>query len=212
MQRALLRLEAALTDQAGEPPTKVVREAQEVELPEFLAESRAATLWGAGQLLILRRVDLYPAGPAQGPGRVSGPPRAPGLGGAPGRRPEGQGRGETCGVGAAGQRGGGPGLLPPAGRRALPVADPGGPAPGEEPDPGGGPAPGGDGGRQSGGIEPGVGKTDPLRRAGGHPHPRPGDAVGQPQPHLQHLCPGGRPGGARLPPAPGVPGSPAGSG
>ena len=63
MQRALLRLEAALTDRAGEPPTKVTREAQEVELPEFLAESRAATLWGAGQLLILRRVDLYP--PAQ---------------------------------------------------------------------------------------------------------------------------------------------------
>jgi DNA polymerase III subunit delta len=61
MQRALARLEAALTEKAGEPPTKVAREAQEVELPEFLAESRAATLWGAGQLLILRRVDLYRA-------------------------------------------------------------------------------------------------------------------------------------------------------
>ena len=61
MQRALLRLEASLTDQAGEPPSKVVRDAQEVELPEFLAESRAATLWGPGQLLILRRVDTYPA-------------------------------------------------------------------------------------------------------------------------------------------------------
>ena len=46
--RALARLEAALTDRAGEPPTKVVREAQEVELAEFLAESRAATLWGPG--------------------------------------------------------------------------------------------------------------------------------------------------------------------
>jgi DNA polymerase-3 subunit delta len=61
MHRALLRLEAGLTDQAGEPPTKVVREAQEVGLAEFLAESRAATLWGPGQLLILRRVDQYPA-------------------------------------------------------------------------------------------------------------------------------------------------------
>jgi len=60
MHRALERLEAALTDQAGEPPSKVVREAQEVELAEFLAESRAATLWGPGQLLILRRVDQYP--------------------------------------------------------------------------------------------------------------------------------------------------------
>ncbi|MDO9531481.1 MAG: DNA polymerase III subunit delta [Deltaproteobacteria bacterium] len=61
MQRALLRLEASLTDQAGELPSKVVRDAQEVELPEFLSESRAATLWGPGQLLILRRVDTYPA-------------------------------------------------------------------------------------------------------------------------------------------------------
>jgi len=61
MQRALLRLEAALTDQAGERPGKVVRDAQEVELAEFLAESRAGTLWGPGQLLILRRVDTYPA-------------------------------------------------------------------------------------------------------------------------------------------------------
>ena len=33
MNRALPRLEAALTDRAGEPPSKVVREAQEVELP-----------------------------------------------------------------------------------------------------------------------------------------------------------------------------------
>jgi DNA polymerase-3 subunit delta len=61
MLRALARLEASLTEKAGEPPTKVVRESQEVELPEFLAESRAATLWGPGQLLILRRVDAYPA-------------------------------------------------------------------------------------------------------------------------------------------------------
>ena len=61
MNRALARLEAALTDQAGEPPTKVVREAQEMALSDFLAETRAATLWGPGQLLILRRVDAYPA-------------------------------------------------------------------------------------------------------------------------------------------------------
>jgi DNA polymerase-3 subunit delta len=61
MLRALARLEAALTEQAGEPPVKVVRESQEVELPEFLAESRVAPLWGPGQLLILRGVESYPA-------------------------------------------------------------------------------------------------------------------------------------------------------
>jgi DNA polymerase-3 subunit delta len=60
MLRALARLEASLTEQAGEPPVKVVRESQEVGLSEFLAEARVATLWGPGQLLILRRVDLYP--------------------------------------------------------------------------------------------------------------------------------------------------------
>ena len=60
MHRALARLEAALTEKAGEPPTKVVREAQEVGLAEFLAASREATLWGPGQLLILRRADFYP--------------------------------------------------------------------------------------------------------------------------------------------------------
>lgn len=61
MHRALRRLEAAITKLAGEPPTRVVREAPEDNLPEFLAEARAATLWGSGQLLILRRVDLVPA-------------------------------------------------------------------------------------------------------------------------------------------------------
>ena len=61
MQRALARLEAALTEKSGEAPAKVVREAQEVGLAEFLAESREATLWGPGQLLILRRADTYPA-------------------------------------------------------------------------------------------------------------------------------------------------------
>jgi DNA polymerase-3 subunit delta len=61
MQRALARLEEGLTEVAGEPPSRVLKEAQEVGLAEFLAESRAATLWGPGQLLILRRVDAYPA-------------------------------------------------------------------------------------------------------------------------------------------------------
>jgi DNA polymerase-3 subunit delta len=61
MHRALRRLEAAITNLAGEPPTRVVREAPEVNLPEFLSEARAATLWGPGQLLILRRADLVPA-------------------------------------------------------------------------------------------------------------------------------------------------------
>ncbi|MFA5110712.1 MAG: DNA polymerase III subunit delta [Desulfobaccales bacterium] len=61
MNRALHRLEAALTATAGEPPTKTLREAQEVGLAEFLAEAREATLWGPGQLLILRGVETYPA-------------------------------------------------------------------------------------------------------------------------------------------------------
>jgi DNA polymerase-3 subunit delta len=62
MQRALKRLEAALKDQTGERPLKVVKEAQEVELSEFLALSRVAPLWGPGQLLVLRRVETGPAG------------------------------------------------------------------------------------------------------------------------------------------------------
>jgi DNA polymerase III subunit delta len=61
MQRALARLEAGLTGEAGEPPTRLLREAQEVELSEFLTEARAATLWGPGQLLILRGAEAYPA-------------------------------------------------------------------------------------------------------------------------------------------------------
>jgi DNA polymerase-3 subunit delta len=60
MQRALKRLEKALTQQAGDPPLKVVREAEEIELPEFLAQARNAPLWGAGQLLVLRHVETYP--------------------------------------------------------------------------------------------------------------------------------------------------------
>jgi DNA polymerase III subunit delta len=58
MDRALARLEEGLTDQWGEAPAKVVREAQEMELPEFLTESRVASLWGPGQLLVLRRLQL----------------------------------------------------------------------------------------------------------------------------------------------------------
>ena len=77
MKRALLRLEASLTDRAGEPPSKVVRDAQEVSLAEFLAESRAATLWGNAA------PHPAPGGhlprPAQGHHRLSGPPGAPGL-------------------------------------------------------------------------------------------------------------------------------------
>ena len=61
MDRALARLDAGLTAQWGEAPAKVVREAQEMELPEFLTESRVASLWGPGQLLVLRRVELNAA-------------------------------------------------------------------------------------------------------------------------------------------------------
>jgi DNA polymerase-3 subunit delta len=61
MDRALARLEEGLTDQWGEAPVKVVREAQEIELPEFLTESRVASLWGPGQLLVLRRLELNAA-------------------------------------------------------------------------------------------------------------------------------------------------------
>jgi DNA polymerase-3 subunit delta len=61
MQRALARLEAALTDRYGDPPVRVTREAGEVEPGEFLAEAREATLWGPGQLLVLRRVEHYGA-------------------------------------------------------------------------------------------------------------------------------------------------------
>jgi DNA polymerase-3 subunit delta len=61
MQRALRRLEAGLTEQAGEAPLKVVQEFQEVGLAEFLAQARVAPLWGPGQLLVLRRLEAYPA-------------------------------------------------------------------------------------------------------------------------------------------------------
>ncbi len=61
MTRALARLEEGLKDQWGEAPVRVLREAQEVALPEFLAESRVASLWGPGQLLVLRRLELNAA-------------------------------------------------------------------------------------------------------------------------------------------------------
>jgi DNA polymerase-3 subunit delta len=61
MDRALARLDEGLTDQWGEAPAKVMREAQEIELPEFLTESRVASLWGPGQLLVLRRLELNAA-------------------------------------------------------------------------------------------------------------------------------------------------------
>jgi len=62
MQRALQRLEGALKDQTGEAPLKVVREAGETPLAEFLAETRVGSLWGSGQLLVLRRAEAVPAG------------------------------------------------------------------------------------------------------------------------------------------------------
>ncbi len=61
MLRALERLEKVLQGPDGEPPLKSVLEAQEVALPEFLAQARMTPLWGAGQLLVLRRVETYPA-------------------------------------------------------------------------------------------------------------------------------------------------------
>jgi DNA polymerase-3 subunit delta len=61
MHRALERLGKALQGPEGEAPVKVVLEAQEVGLPEFIAQTRMTPLWGAGQLLVLRRVETYPA-------------------------------------------------------------------------------------------------------------------------------------------------------
>ena len=85
MNRALARLKAGLRDDQGEPPVKSlfyapspkprtefrddqadlpgkpVREAQEVEMAEFLAEARAGTFWGPGQLLVMRRLELNAA-------------------------------------------------------------------------------------------------------------------------------------------------------
>ncbi|MCL6622254.1 MAG: DNA polymerase III subunit delta [Syntrophobacterales bacterium] len=60
MERALARLEAGLAARLGEAPAKVVASAQDTGLEEFLAQARHATLFGPGQLLILRRADAYP--------------------------------------------------------------------------------------------------------------------------------------------------------
>lgn len=60
MERALARLEAGLAAKLGEAPAKVVASAQETGLEEFLAQARHATLFGSGQLLLLRRADAYP--------------------------------------------------------------------------------------------------------------------------------------------------------
>jgi DNA polymerase III subunit delta len=85
MERALVRLEEALKDDQGEPPVRGLfyapssrprtgrtddqdesavkggREADELGVAEFLTESRVASLWGPGQLLVLRRVELNAA-------------------------------------------------------------------------------------------------------------------------------------------------------
>jgi DNA polymerase-3 subunit delta len=61
VERALRRLEKALIEESGEAVLRVVREAPEVSLEEFLAQARSATLWGSGQLLILRRAETYAA-------------------------------------------------------------------------------------------------------------------------------------------------------
>ncbi len=61
LERALRRLETALAEVSGEAVLRVVREAPEVSLEEFLGQARMATLWGETQLLILRRADTYPA-------------------------------------------------------------------------------------------------------------------------------------------------------
>jgi DNA polymerase III subunit delta len=85
MERALARLEEALKDDQGEPPVKGLfyapsprsragltddqdessvkggRQAEELGVAEFLTESRVASLWGPGQLLVLRRMELNAA-------------------------------------------------------------------------------------------------------------------------------------------------------
>jgi DNA polymerase-3 subunit delta len=82
MDRALARLEEGLRDEQGEPPVKglfyapsprtrrglrddqeeppakAAREGEETSLADFLTESRVASLWGPGQLLVLRRLEL----------------------------------------------------------------------------------------------------------------------------------------------------------
>jgi len=59
VERALRRLARALTEESGEAPLRVVQEASEVSLEDFLAQARMAPLWGSGQLLVLRRVEIH---------------------------------------------------------------------------------------------------------------------------------------------------------
>ena len=61
VERALRRLAQAVAAVAGEEPLRVVQDASETELGDFFAQARLATLWGSGQLLVLRRVETYPA-------------------------------------------------------------------------------------------------------------------------------------------------------
>ncbi len=60
MERAVRRLEEALTARFGEPPVKITESATEVSLEDFLAQARLASLFGPGQLLVLRRAEVYP--------------------------------------------------------------------------------------------------------------------------------------------------------
>lgn len=60
MDRALRRLELALSEKSGDAVPRVVQDAPEVTLEDFFAQARLATLWGSGQLLVLRRVETYP--------------------------------------------------------------------------------------------------------------------------------------------------------
>jgi DNA polymerase-3 subunit delta len=60
MERAVRQLARALEAHLGETPVKVSESAQETGLEDFLGQARVASLFGAGQLLILRRADAYP--------------------------------------------------------------------------------------------------------------------------------------------------------
>lgn len=60
MERAMRRLEAALTDEFGDAPLKSFYTAPEITLEDFLAQARNSPLWASGQLLVLRRIDAYP--------------------------------------------------------------------------------------------------------------------------------------------------------
>ncbi len=61
MDRAVKRLETFLAGDLGEAPLRIVQESQEIDLEDFLAQARMPPLWGSGQLLVLRRVEAYPA-------------------------------------------------------------------------------------------------------------------------------------------------------